>query len=104
MNAINEEPEPHEIEALLPWYAAGTLSRRDANRVEQALAGEIGDDDHRHPETAAHPANYGARKLDKRMAHTAALHQVSCKNEGGDGQQHPTLRAGDQRRRQLLQR
>jgi anti-sigma-K factor RskA len=38
MNAINEEPEPPEIEALLPWYAAGTLSRRDANRVERALA------------------------------------------------------------------
>src|SRR2546427_5793137 len=38
MNAINEEPEPLEIEALLPWYAAGTLSRRDANRVERALA------------------------------------------------------------------
>src|SRR5258708_19382060 len=38
MNAINEEPEPQEIEALLPWYAAGTLSRRDANRVERALA------------------------------------------------------------------
>jgi hypothetical protein len=37
MNAINEEPEPPEIEALLPWYAAGTLSRRDANRVERAL-------------------------------------------------------------------
>src|SRR5262249_34123703 len=40
MNAINEEPEYQEIEALLPWYAAGTLSRRDANRVEQALAGD----------------------------------------------------------------
>jgi hypothetical protein len=38
MNAINKEPEPPEIEALLPWYAAGTLSRRDANRVEQALS------------------------------------------------------------------
>src|SRR5258706_15926865 len=38
MNAINEEPEPPEIEALLPWYAAGTLSRREANRVERALA------------------------------------------------------------------
>jgi anti-sigma-K factor RskA len=38
MNAINEEPEPQEIEALLPWYAAGKLSRRDANRVERALA------------------------------------------------------------------
>jgi hypothetical protein len=40
MNAINKEPEPREIEALLPWYAAGTLSRRDANRVEQALASD----------------------------------------------------------------
>jgi anti-sigma-K factor RskA len=40
MNATNKEPEPQEIEALLPWYAAGTLSRRDANRVEQALAGD----------------------------------------------------------------
>src|SRR5258708_8040227 len=38
MNAINEEPEHQEIEALLPWHAAGTLSPRDANRVEQALA------------------------------------------------------------------
>src|SRR5919198_4925713 len=40
MNAIDEEPERHEIEALLPWHAAGTLSRRDANRVEHALAGD----------------------------------------------------------------
>jgi hypothetical protein len=30
--------ERHEIETLLPWHAAGTLSRRDADRVEQALA------------------------------------------------------------------
>src|SRR6201997_1952278 len=40
MNAISKEPERHEIEALLPWHAAGTLSRRDAERVEQALAGD----------------------------------------------------------------
>jgi len=39
MNTINKQPERHEIEALLPWHAAGTLSRRDADRVEQALAG-----------------------------------------------------------------
>jgi hypothetical protein len=39
MNAINEEPEPQEIEALPPWHAAGTLSARDANRVVRALAG-----------------------------------------------------------------
>jgi anti-sigma-K factor RskA len=28
---------PTEIEALLPWYAAGTLRRRDRQRVEAAL-------------------------------------------------------------------
>jgi anti-sigma factor RsiW len=32
------EQEPSEIEALLPWHAAGTLSARDARRVEEALA------------------------------------------------------------------
>ena len=32
------EQEPGEIEALLPWHAAGTLSARDARRVEDALA------------------------------------------------------------------
>ena len=31
------EKERHEIEALLPWHAAGTLS---ADRVEQALAAD----------------------------------------------------------------
>ena len=40
MNMINKEPERHEIESLLPWHAAGTLSRRDSDRVEQALAGD----------------------------------------------------------------
>jgi hypothetical protein len=29
--------EPNEIEALLPWYAAGTLRQRDRRRVEEAL-------------------------------------------------------------------
>jgi hypothetical protein len=29
--------EPNEIEALLPWYAAGTLHQRDRQRVEEAL-------------------------------------------------------------------
>jgi hypothetical protein len=37
---IDREPERHEIEALLPWYAAGTLSRREADLVERALAGD----------------------------------------------------------------
>lgn len=32
-----QDIEPGEIEALLPWYAAGTLRRRDRQRVEEAL-------------------------------------------------------------------
>ena len=32
------EQEPSDIEMLLPWHAAGTLSARDARRVEEALA------------------------------------------------------------------
>jgi hypothetical protein len=39
MNATKQE-ERQEIEALLPWHAAGTLSRRDAQRVEEALAND----------------------------------------------------------------
>ncbi len=39
MNAMKQDaPERQEIEELLPWHAAGTLSRRDAQRVEEALA------------------------------------------------------------------
>ncbi len=37
---INNAQEREEIENLLPWYAAGTLSRRDIARVENALAGD----------------------------------------------------------------
>src|SRR6185437_11494975 len=33
-------PRRQEIEELLPWHAAGTLSRRDAQRVEDALAAD----------------------------------------------------------------
>ena len=32
------EPEPSEMEMLLPWHAAGTLDARDARRVDEALA------------------------------------------------------------------
>jgi hypothetical protein len=39
MNAIKTEM-PDDIEALLPWHAAGTLSRRDSARVEEALAND----------------------------------------------------------------
>ena len=37
MNATKPRT-PDDIEALLPWHAAGTLSRRDSARVEEALA------------------------------------------------------------------
>ena len=45
MNAANNTPrsspnEPSEIELLLPWYAAGTLDRREAAQVEAALAAD----------------------------------------------------------------
>jgi len=41
MNQMTEKVDDREeIESLLPWHAAGTLSRRDADRVEQALAGD----------------------------------------------------------------
>jgi hypothetical protein len=38
LNMINKERERHEIESLLPWHAAGTLDRCDAERVERAFA------------------------------------------------------------------
>jgi hypothetical protein len=41
MMAMNKkilEKDPGDIEALLPWHAAGTLSARDTRRVEDALA------------------------------------------------------------------
>jgi anti-sigma factor RsiW len=34
------DQEPSEIEMLLPFHAAGTLSARDARRVDEALAGD----------------------------------------------------------------
>ena len=41
MNTMSEKANDHEeIESLLPWHAAGTLSRRDAERVERALASD----------------------------------------------------------------
>lgn len=41
MTATNKkilQQQPSEIEALLPWHAAGTLGPRDSRRVEEALA------------------------------------------------------------------
>jgi len=41
MNMMGEKAnDQEEIESLLPWHAAGTLSRRDAERVERALASD----------------------------------------------------------------
>ena len=41
MNQMSNEAHKREdIEALLPWHAAGTLSRRDALRVEEALTSD----------------------------------------------------------------
>jgi anti-sigma factor RsiW len=42
MSAMKNEAAtlPEDVELLLPWHAAGTLSRRDAARVEQALAND----------------------------------------------------------------
>jgi hypothetical protein len=42
MNTMKKEAGelPEDVELLLPWHAAGTLSRRDAARVEQALAND----------------------------------------------------------------
>jgi hypothetical protein len=34
---LSEQIEPSPIEVLLPWYAAGTLRRRDRQRVSDAL-------------------------------------------------------------------
>src|SRR5215210_7646172 len=39
MNTKIKETQ-EDIELLLPWHAAGTLNRRDAARVEQALAND----------------------------------------------------------------
>ncbi|MDB5619169.1 hypothetical protein [Tardiphaga sp.] len=33
-----QDQQPGEIEALLPWHAAGTLNARDTRRVDEALA------------------------------------------------------------------
>src|SRR3954470_19674120 len=41
MTALNKKSahlDPLEVEALLPWHAAGTLDARDTRRVEEALA------------------------------------------------------------------
>jgi hypothetical protein len=41
ISMIKEDAERLRIEFLLPWYAAGTLSRSESDHVEKALAGDI---------------------------------------------------------------
>ena len=36
----NRRPERQKLEKLLPWHAARTLSRREADLVERALAAD----------------------------------------------------------------
>jgi anti-sigma factor RsiW len=40
MNDTNQRLSADDIEALLPWYAAGTLGAREAEQVEAALAAD----------------------------------------------------------------
>jgi hypothetical protein len=42
MNQADQKMSAHDIEALLPWYAAGTLAAREADQVEAALAADAG--------------------------------------------------------------
>ena len=40
MNEANQKMSADDIEALLPWYAAGTLDAREADQIETALAAD----------------------------------------------------------------
>jgi hypothetical protein len=40
MNQANQKMPAGDVEALLPWYAAGTLAAREADQVEAALAAD----------------------------------------------------------------
>jgi hypothetical protein len=42
----SQPEQPSDIEALLPWYVAGTLRRRDRQRVEEALRNDPALADH----------------------------------------------------------
>jgi hypothetical protein len=40
MNKTNQKMSADDVEALLPWYAAGTLDTREADEIEAAVAGD----------------------------------------------------------------
>ena len=41
ISMIKEDAERWRLELLLPWYAAGTLSRSESDCIEKALAGDV---------------------------------------------------------------
>jgi hypothetical protein len=96
MNATNQDaPERSEVENLLPWHAAGTLSRRDAQRVEDALArdpelarryalvrDELGETIHLN-ETLGAPSPRAMEKLFAAIDAEPARRQVGSFNLGG---------------------
>jgi anti-sigma factor RsiW len=41
MNQANQKMSAEDVEALLPWYAAGALDAREADQVEAALAADV---------------------------------------------------------------
>src|SRR5258708_35629281 len=41
MNEANQKMSADDIEALLAWYAAGTLDAREADQVEAAVAADV---------------------------------------------------------------
>jgi hypothetical protein len=95
MNAMKQEaPERQEIEELLPWHAAGTLNRRDAQRVEDALARdpdlarryalvreELGETIHLN-ETLGAPSARAMEKLSAKIDAEPARRQVAPLNFG----------------------
>ena len=40
MNQADQKMPADDVEALLPWYAAGTLAAREADQVEAAVAAD----------------------------------------------------------------
>jgi hypothetical protein len=61
--AERERADRQEIEALLPWYAAGTLRRRERQRIDEAIKSD--------PELARHAA-----LVREEMAETIRLNEM----------------------------
>jgi anti-sigma factor RsiW len=94
MNTKNKEA-PSEIEELLPWLAAGTLSRSNARRVEDALAhdpelarryalvrDELGETIHLN-ETLGAPSAHAMEKLFAKIDAEPARKPAASLNLGG---------------------